>query len=1105
MSRTGRWFPWLAAVLLAVVGVAGLSGSTATAAAQLAVDTTTGRVIDGPVRVEVLSPTLLRLEYAADGVFEDRPTLNAVARQASPPPFTARSVDGRLQVRTAKLLLSYQEGSGPFGPSNTSLTLGLGGKDTVVHPAFGNPDRSDGLGGWYRGLDYYPAQAGPVDQLKLHDGMLHRGGWYLLDDSDTAVRTTSGWIAPRPTRASAYQDGYLFGYGQDYKQGLADLRLLTGPDVMLPKWAFGTWFSEYNAFTAADYENSLIPAFRNNGVPLDVLVADTDWKSPNQWAGWNWNSSLFPDPPAFLQWVKSQNLQLALNVHAAISEGDPRYSAAQATANGTLAATNNSFAPQPHVFDWGDPAQAQAWTDLHQPFEQQGVRQWWLDYCCDASGVSMPGVTPDSWVNDLYRQQGDAQGLRGFALSRIGDSFPDYKGVGASGPWAEHRSTVHFTGDTQADWPSLAFAAHFTQDEGASIGLPYVSDDIGSFAGKHLPEDLYMRWVQLGAFQPVLRLHSDHGDRLPWQYSPAVRGAAEKFLQLRESLVPYLYDTGRQAHDTGLPMARSLYLDWPDRSAAYQHADEYMLGDSMLVAPVTTPGLTTTRSVWFPPGEWTDFFTGSTFRGPSTSTVAATPGRMPVYLKAGAIVPQALAADNVATQPKDALTLTVAPHASGSTTIYDDAGEGLAYRQGAFARTPVTYTENDGARLVIDSAQGSYAGQPARRSYTVVFDDVNLPRHVTVDGAPASYDYSGATHRLTVHVAATGIRSRIVVAHDARPLTVAPQPAVAVSLTAPDGLTAGQTSLVLATVHNSGPGAVTDVSMTLPTPSGWTITPTTPTTTNRLAAGRDFTVSYSVTPAGTARDAVLVADTQYRNPDGSISSVPAELTVAPRPVAVTFRTRAPAGTPADATLYVPGSIPQLGPWDPGKVAMTNVGGGIWETTVTILDGTDVQYKYTRGDWNKVENWGSIVGTVNRDVVVDGGTTATMTVDDTSTAWSDPSIPDIHKAPQYWRDPLVVSTTPADGASGAAPADIAVNFQRDINPVGADYSTSVNVTLGGSAVGGTTAETTPGTLTWTPAATLTAGTYQVSINDVQSAIGSESVPIQKPYTFAFTVT
>src|SRR3954464_2936450 len=106
MSRTGRWFPCVVAVLLVGVGMAALSGPTAAAAPRLAVDTTTGQVIDGPVRVEVLSPTLLRLEYAADGVFEDRPTLNAVARHASPPPFTARIVDGKLRVRTAKLLLS---------------------------------------------------------------------------------------------------------------------------------------------------------------------------------------------------------------------------------------------------------------------------------------------------------------------------------------------------------------------------------------------------------------------------------------------------------------------------------------------------------------------------------------------------------------------------------------------------------------------------------------------------------------------------------------------------------------------------------------------------------------------------------------------------------------------------------------------------------------------------------------------------------------------------------------------------------------------------------------------------------------------------------------
>ena len=192
--------------------------------------------------------------------------------------------------------------------------------------------------------------------------------------------------------------------------------------------------------------------------------------------------------------------------------------------------------------------------------------------------------------------------------------------------------------------------------------MPYVSHDIGSFAGKHLPDDLYLRWVQLGAFQPILRLHSDHGDRLPWEYSDAVSGPAADFLRLRESLVPYLYTAARQTYDTGLPMARALYLDWPERGRRRTSTTPSTCwATTLLVAPVTTPGLATTAPVWFPPGTWTDFFTGATFRGPATRTVGVTPDHMPVYVRAGGIVAQAPGDANVAGQPKDRLTLTVVP------------------------------------------------------------------------------------------------------------------------------------------------------------------------------------------------------------------------------------------------------------------------------------------------------------------------------------------------------------------------------------------------------------------------------------------------------------
>lgn len=1062
-----------------------------------------GAVTDGPVRIEVITPTLLRLEYAADGAFQDAPTFNAVARDTAPPPYSVRRSGGELLVTTGKVRLHYLEGSGPFGPDNTTLDLTVGGTLRQVHPAFGSPAHPDALGGWYRGLDYYSGQAGPIDRLTLHPGLLDRSGWYLLDDTTTALRTPGGWVAPRPAHQGAYQDGYLFGYGHDYKQALGDLRTLTGPDDMLPAWAFGTWFSAYYPYTAQDYETSLVPAFRANKVPLDALVSDTDWKAPQSWNGWNFNPALFPDPAAYLAWANAQHLHPTFNVHASISEDDPQYARAQATAKGRLAQAAMSFAPAAHRFDWSDPDQAAAWQNLHTPLEQQGVRQWWLDYCCDDSTASMPGLTPDSWVNELYRRDGDARGLRGFALSRAGGAYPDYTGVTAAGPWGEHRSTVQFTGDTRPDWQTLAFEASFTQAEGASIGLPYVSDDIGSFAGKHLPDDLYLRWLQLGAFQPVLRLHSDHGDRLPWQYDSSVRSAAESVLRLREALVPYLYATARQAYDTGLPMARALYLDHPEDPAAYTHDGEYMLGDQLLVAPVTTPGLSAVTKVWLPAGTWTDLFTGTTYQG-GEHLVSSTPDTMPVFARAGGILQLAPYSDNVETAPKDQLTLKVFPHGAGTTTLYDDAGEGLAYRGGQFAATPVRYTEQGVRTLTIGPAAGTYAGQPTARDYTVQFVDVARPRHVTVDGRPAGFGYDTATRTLTVH--ATGVRARLgaVIRHDGRVLTRQPAPVVEFSLTAPDGMVAGVPSRVVATVTDHGPGAVAHLAVDLPQPAGWTVTATSPTTADTLAAGGSFTATFQVTAPTSAKNTQMTGSAGYADPDGTQVVLPQSLTVQPRPIAVTFRVRVPAETPPDAAVYLPGSIDQLGPWDPGKVRLTPVGGGIWQTTLTIPDGTDVQYKYTRGDWNRVEWWGGITGTNNRSITVSGDASGAMLVDDTSTDWTDPSVPDTHKAVQFWRDPLVAATSPADGSTVSAPAAVTVRFARDIAPAGADFGSSVAVTRGGAAVAGTVARTASGVLTWTPSAALTAGTYQVTVSGVVSALGSDGVPMNEPDTFTFTV-
>jgi len=524
----------------------------------------------------------------------------------------------------------------------------------------------------------------------MSQGLLDRSGWYLLDDTRSAVWTSGGWLASRPT--GDVEDGYLFGYGQNYATALSDLAKLTGPAPMLPESLFGNWFSQYYAYTASDYENQLLPEFAVNGVTLDNLSVDTDWKSPNEWDGWEWNQALFPDPTAFLAWARSEDLNVTLNVHPSIATKDPSYAQAQDVAGNTLAGESGSDCgfnvASCAVWDWSQVPQAESYFAVSQP-TQDDIPFTWLDWCCDNSQVSQAGVTPDSWINHLYAQQLVNTGQRGFILSRIGASLQQSQaGSYPGGPWADHRSAIAFTGDAWGTWNTLATEAALVPDE-ATIGEPYVSSDIGSYLGPPPtqsgadPPDLYDRWVQLGTFEPILRLHSNNENRLPWQYPQPVRSITESFLRLREALLPYTYTLAAEANQTGLPMARPLYLYDPDQPSVYKNPTEYLYGPDMLVAPVTTPGDVASTTVWFPPGRWVDFFTGATFTGPSAVNLAVPLDQMPVFVRQGGIVPEQPSTGGAG--PLHALTTVAYPGSPGSFDIYGDAGTGLGGERHAIA------------------------------------------------------------------------------------------------------------------------------------------------------------------------------------------------------------------------------------------------------------------------------------------------------------------------------------------------------------------------------------------------------------------------------------
>jgi alpha-glucosidase (family GH31 glycosyl hydrolase) len=655
---------------------------------------------------------------------------------------------------------------------------------------------------------------------QMASGLLDQSGWYLLDDSQTAVWTSDGWLANRPT--GDIQDGYLFGYGQNYTGALADLAKLTGPATLPDESVFGNWFSEYYPYSTANYQNQILPQFQANGVSLDDLSADTDWKSPNTWNGWEWSSSLFPDPTAFTDWATSQDIDVALNVHPAIATNDPLYSQAQSIAGNTLT-TQSSCANGGScaVWDWANVAQAESYFATADP-TQNAVAMTWLDWCCDNSGVfSQPGVTPDAWINYLTAQQMVNNGERGFDLSRVGASNQNSQaGAYPAGPWADHRSAVAFTGDTQGTWNTLASEAQLAQDEG-SIGQPYVSDDIGSFLGSNTtgngndPDDLYLRWLQLGTFQPIMREHSDGVDwgqnaRLPWEYDAATQAVGDQFMQLREQLVPYLYTLASQASSTGIPMSQALYLNYPSQAAAYTNPTEYTLGPNVLVAPVTTPGASVAQQVWFPPGTWQDYFTGATFTGPGTQTINVPTSRMPVFVKEGGIIPLQPSTGQAQTASTAPITLQVHAGANGSYSLYDDAGTGLGYKTGQATQTPISYTENASAgtsTLTIDPATGTYSGAPSSRTYTLALVDESRPTSVQINGqtiAASQWTYNATTDTLQVPLGAVPTTGSVTVTQvGGAPVQRAEPSSPLITFASPKSAAAGQQ----VTITGSGFGA----------------------------------------------------------------------------------------------------------------------------------------------------------------------------------------------------------------------------------------------------------------------------------------------------------
>ena len=701
-------------------------------------------VTSGNARFTVLTPQLIRMEWSADGQFEDRATLTFVNRETPVPEFKVRESKSKLTITTPALTLTYLK-NGKFSDKNLKAVFTLNGREVVWTPGMENPQN---LLGTTRTLD---GADGSKLKEPMEQGILSRAGWSLIDDSQRHVLTPDGseweeWVEARPE--GDRQDLYLFAYGHDYKQALADYALVAGRAPMPPKYTLGYWWSRYWQYSDNEFVD-LVNKLKSMDVPIDVLIVDMDWhetwglrksNSPKDeygqrigWTGYTWQKELFPSPANFLKWTENEELKVALNLHPA--SGIQPYEAVY-----------DDFTKE---YGWSEKGKSvpfkideRKWADAYfktvlEPMERNGVDFWWLDWQQWKESKYTPGLSNTFWLNHTFFNHAERQnpGLRPFIYHRWG-------GLGS------HRYPLAFSGDTYATWPMLAYLPYFTATA-SNVNYGWWGHDIGGHmfhkTQKATDPELYTRWLQYGVFTPIFKTHSTKDPRIErciWCF-PDHMFLMRDAIRLRYTLAPYIYNAARENYDTGVGMCRPMYYDYPESDKAYETPEQFMFGNDILATTITQPVDSITglapRTIWFPEGTWFDCATGSMYEGGRTEELHYTLAENPHYAKAGSIIPMNPATVKNLQLPCDTLVLTFIPGGDGQLRHYEDDGMSQQYKTNYAVTTVSKKQEGNTVRVRISPREGSFAGASDNRSYELRFPAVFPPKSVKVNGKELAY------------------------------------------------------------------------------------------------------------------------------------------------------------------------------------------------------------------------------------------------------------------------------------------------------------------------------------------------------------------------------
>lgn len=544
---------------------------------------------------------------------------------------------------------------------------------------------------------------------------------------------------------------YVF-CGPTPKEVLDRYTELTGRTPMPPVWSLGNQQCRWSYETEEEVRD-IARQFRERDIPCDVIFLDIDYM--DGYRVFTWNKDSFPNPEKLMADLREQGFRVVTIVDPGVKTDEDYPVYVEGRRQDLYCKTSegeefhNVVWPGMCAFpDFTNPETREWWGANHGGLLDSGVSGIWCDMNEPSLFVpqqsTMPGdiVHPGGGETKLHAQIHNTYGSlmarsvregllklrpeeRPFVITRAG-----YAGL--------QRHALQWTGDNSSWWEHLWMSMPQLQNLGLS-GIAWAGVDIGGFFDD-CDGELLARFTEFGVFQPFCRNHSAKGtvSQEPWAFGEPYKSVCRKMIKLRMRLIPYIYTLFEECHRNGAPILRPLLYEYPEDETTYTADDEFLLGNALLVAPITRPGIEH-RHVYLPEGTWFHFWSGERFEGPAHVLAHAPLGEPPLYIKANTALPMGPDMNHTGEHPTEPLTLLVHPaEGAGLSALYEDAGNGFGYENGEYARRDIT-CEMEDRRVTVHIGEREGSFEPEHQEVLLELRGVGDPESVTVDGREADF------------------------------------------------------------------------------------------------------------------------------------------------------------------------------------------------------------------------------------------------------------------------------------------------------------------------------------------------------------------------------